>query len=100
MSRFRKKPVVIEAIRLVSQVVIATPEGSMIGSPGDWLITGVAGEKYPCKDTIFRQTYEPADDCKCPRGITTCPGNHDLEGCMCSGDCDRCAGYSDPEHRK
>lgn len=27
--------------------------------PGDWIITGVRGEKYPCKDEIFRQTYEP-----------------------------------------
>lgn len=26
--------------------------------PGDWIITGVAGERYPCKDHIFRQTYE------------------------------------------
>ena len=30
----------------------------MVGNPGDWLITGVAGEKYPCKDDIFRATYE------------------------------------------
>ena len=30
--------------------------------PGDWIITGVQGEMYPCKDEIFRLTYEPADD--------------------------------------
>ena len=30
--------------------------------PSDWIITGVAGEKYPCKDNIFRETYEPADE--------------------------------------
>jgi hypothetical protein len=29
--------------------------------PGDWIITGVAGELYPCKDEIFRLTYEPVD---------------------------------------
>jgi hypothetical protein len=29
--------------------------------PGDWIITGVAGEKYPCKDEIFKQTYEAVD---------------------------------------
>lgn len=27
--------------------------------PGDWIITGVKGEMYPCKDEIFRLTYEP-----------------------------------------
>lgn len=30
--------------------------------PGDWIITGVAGEHYPCKPDIFAATYEPADD--------------------------------------
>lgn len=59
--RFRKKPVVIEAERLTERIEIETLEGIMIGNPGDWLITGVAGEKYPCKDDIFRATYEPVD---------------------------------------
>ena len=26
--------------------------------PGDWIITGVKGEKYPCKPDIFNMTYE------------------------------------------
>lgn len=56
--RFRKKPVVIEAERLTERIEIETLEGVMVGNPGDWLITGVAGEKYPCKDDIFRATYE------------------------------------------
>lgn len=30
--------------------------------PSDWIITGVRGERYPCKDSIFRETYEPAED--------------------------------------
>jgi hypothetical protein len=29
--------------------------------PSDWIITGVARERYPCKDSIFRSTYEPVD---------------------------------------
>ena len=29
--------------------------------PSDWIITGVQGERYPCKNNIFRETYEPAD---------------------------------------
>lgn len=28
--------------------------------PGDWIITGVKGERYPCKPDIFQETYEPA----------------------------------------
>jgi hypothetical protein len=30
----------------------------MQGNPGDYLITGVAGEQYPCKKEIFEATYE------------------------------------------
>lgn len=61
MAKFRKRPVVIEAIRLTERVTISTLEGEMIGEGGDWLITGVKGEKYPCKDDIFRATYEPVE---------------------------------------
>lgn len=61
MAQFRKKPVVIEAVRLTEQTVISTLEGDMTGNIGDWLITGVNGEAYPCKDDIFRKTYEPVD---------------------------------------
>lgn len=38
---------------------IETLEGGHIVCPGDWIITGVAGERYPCKPDIFEQTYEP-----------------------------------------
>ena len=34
-------------------------EGGHIVCPGDWIITGVAGERYPCKPDIFAATYEP-----------------------------------------
>lgn len=37
---------------------IATLEGGHIVCPLDWVITGVAGEKYPCKPDIFEKTYE------------------------------------------
>jgi len=59
MPKFRKKPVVIEAVQLTERLEIETLEGTMVGEPGDWLITGVQGEKYPCKPDIFEQTYEP-----------------------------------------
>jgi len=32
-----------------------------VASAGDWIIRGVAGEIYACKDEIFKQTYEPAE---------------------------------------
>ena len=59
--KFRKKPVVIEAEQLKAPVDIETLEGTMHGDVGDWLITGVNGEKYPCKPDIFAKTYAPAD---------------------------------------
>lgn len=62
MAKFRKKPVVVEAIRINQMCTIRTLEGDMIGHVGDWLITGVAGEQYPCINSIFLRTYEPASD--------------------------------------
>jgi hypothetical protein len=41
-------------------LAIGTLEGTMIASPGDWIIQGVQGEFYPCKPDIFEATYEPA----------------------------------------
>jgi hypothetical protein len=88
MSKFRKKPVVIEAFQIgrdnlpdwfmdrVSDLTvilhggpqgllhqtwceIKTLEGVMRADPGDWIIRGVKGELYPCKPDIFDATYEP-----------------------------------------
>ena len=81
MARFRKKPVVIEAmqyygdstelvlvfgqgnIKAVAQdcLEIATLEGRMHARLNDWIIRGVAGEFYPCKPDIFEATYEAAE---------------------------------------
>lgn len=77
--KFRKKPVVIEATqwfkdgdhpavvgnpqndpRLSGYYAIKTLEGWMQVTPGDWIITGVKGEHYPCKPDIFAMTYDPA----------------------------------------
>lgn len=60
---FRKRPVVVQAEQIpagADPVIIQTREGEMLGHPGDWIITGVEGERYPCADSIFRKTYEPA----------------------------------------
>lgn len=78
MSKFRKKPIVIEAeqwfidieiegvkreIRYVlgfptEHFYIDTLEGKMDVKPSDWIITGINGEKYPCKPDIFEKTYD------------------------------------------
>ena len=60
MTKYRKKPVVIEAEQNTSNgaVYINTLEGKMRADPGDWIITGVKGERYPCKPDIFEETYE------------------------------------------
>lgn len=78
MPKFRKKPIVVEAeqwfpgkdiecvfttlknidIDFLVDPYIDTLEGRMKVSAGDWIITGVAGEKYPCKANIFDKTYE------------------------------------------
>ena len=39
---------------------IDTPEGGHVVCPGDWIITGLKGEMYPCKPDIFAATYEVA----------------------------------------
>lgn len=88
MTRYRKKPVEIDAfqfrgvsaplgyqlnlddwlvdmggleagVKYVGDTIeIPTLEGTMVASPGDWIIRGVKGEFYPCKPDVFDITYE------------------------------------------
>ena len=82
MPKYRKKPVVVEAIQLTVENVdaliewiparivtffvsttivnayIKTLEGVMVARDGDYIIKGVQGEFYPCKPDIFEATYE------------------------------------------
>ena len=101
MAKFRKKPVVIEAVQWfklgdhpaveaffthdperVGYGWIKTLEGGHIVTPGDWIITGVKGEHYPCNPDIFAATYESADDNDFPLGKAC-----DLSG---EGTCEAC----------
>ena len=66
-TEFVKRPVVVKAIRMPEDFEVETLEGVMRGKKGDWLIQGVAGELYPCKDDIFRKTYDLANN-----GVCTC----------------------------
>lgn len=57
--KYRKKPVIIEAYQTDKEIFIETLEGTMKANIGDYIITGVNGEQYPCKPDIFEKTYEP-----------------------------------------
>lgn len=84
MAKYRKKPVVIDAIQWTGEnawgirdfiggqvgwsiiggesLSIDTLEGRMEASRGDWIIKGIKGEFYPIKNDIFEQTYEAVVD--------------------------------------
>ena len=59
--RWRKRPVVISAQRMKQPFVTKTMEGELAGKAGDWLITGIKGEQYPCDHAVFIGTYDLAD---------------------------------------
>lgn len=62
VKKYRKKPIVVEAYQTQKEMIIHTLEGELKANPGDYIITGVSGEKYPCKPDIFEKTYEPYED--------------------------------------
>ena len=90
MKKYRKKPLIVEAVqwsgnvedyeeiqskidtitclglagadRKNTNLFIGTLAGDMRCNPGDWIIKGIAGEYYPIKDDIFRATYEEVQD--------------------------------------
>lgn len=86
--KFRKRPVVIEAVQLSGlagsfeplpqwysdaiqaeaivehrdgSATVTTLEGPLIAQHGDWILRGVKGELYPCRSDIFEMTYEKVD---------------------------------------
>jgi hypothetical protein len=88
--KYRKKPVVIEAVQwhpnpetwekirelegviedpcqmivwysIWGSLSVPTLKGDMMAEDGDWIIKGVHGEFYTCKPDIFEQTYEPVE---------------------------------------
>ncbi len=94
MPKFRKKPVVVEAMRVPpvgsmgahgvldqwlqqnegkrpcryvgDKIEIHTLEGVMVAKVGDWIIKGVEGELSPIKDSIFKETYDPVEEFPIP----------------------------------
>jgi hypothetical protein len=62
MPKFQKKPIVISAYQTETAFDVKTLEGPLHASTGDWIITGVRGEQYPCKPDVFERTYEPVPE--------------------------------------
>lgn len=62
IKKYRKKPVVIEAYQTDEVMYIETLEGVLKADIGDYIITGVRGEQYPCKPDIFEATYEEVEE--------------------------------------
>jgi hypothetical protein len=80
--KYRKKPVIIDVIQFdgynnrecvlfigednydnkLNYLNINTLEGNMRVSKGDYIIKGVKGEFYPCKQDIFEMTYDKVED--------------------------------------
>lgn len=58
IKKYRKKSVIIEAFQTDREMIIHTLEGDMKANVGDYIITGLRGEKYPCKPDIFEKSYE------------------------------------------
>lgn len=58
IKKYRKKPIIIEAYRTNKEMMIPTLEGNMKADIGDYIITGLRDEIYPCKPDIFNATYE------------------------------------------
>lgn len=56
-KKYVKKPVVVDAYQTDHEETIHTLEGDMKAMPGDYIITGINGEQYPCKPDIFLLTY-------------------------------------------
>ena len=91
MTKYRKKPVVVDAWKFtrkalenkpewlvydekkvvgksdsftgdVVMLLLNTLEGHLWATEGDYIIKGVKGEVYPCKPDIFEQTYEEVEN--------------------------------------
>ncbi len=52
-----KKPIPVKAYQTDKPLNIETLEGTMHANPGDWIITGPDGERWPVKREIFEKTY-------------------------------------------
>ncbi|EMF0296977.1 hypothetical protein [Enterococcus hirae] len=60
MKKFkaRKKPVIVDAYQTSKKIEIKTIEGILTAQPGDYIVTGIDGEQWPVKKSIFEKTYE------------------------------------------
>ncbi len=79
MAKYRRKPIIVKAEQWFNGKKINgvcdcamkefgrgfhvhTLEGTLTVSEGDWIITGITGEKYPCRPDIFDKIYELVEE--------------------------------------
>lgn len=87
MTRYRRLPAALKAVQFFEEVTpwpdgvigldngpsgspnytafqVNTLEGPMKVANGDWIVTGIKGERYPVRPDIFDELYEPLDECR------------------------------------
>lgn len=58
MAKYRRKPLVIDAVKITTSIKVNTEDGIVEGNKGDYLITEPNGKQYPCNAEQFEKTYE------------------------------------------
>jgi hypothetical protein len=96
MSKFRQRPVVIDAVQFFpdkrpwpdgvevgshpkNPYFVRTVQGTQLAFPGDWIITGVKGEHFPCKPDIFLAMFDGCSMGIPALNITPSPAPEDKE---------------------
>lgn len=63
MAKYKRVPIVVEAVKITRTLKIETKNRTITGNPGDYLITDMnSGEQFPCNANEFEKKYEPVKD--------------------------------------
>lgn len=63
MNLYIQRPIRVTATRLTERATICTLEGVECAEAGDWVITGILGERWPVANEIFTSKYRPVMEC-------------------------------------
>ncbi|ADU30594.1 hypothetical protein [Evansella cellulosilytica] len=59
MAKYRRKPIIVDAVKITREMTINSSKGTLKGEPGDYLVTELNGEQYPCSAKEFENNYVP-----------------------------------------
>ncbi len=62
MAKYRRKPIVVDAVKITKSITVDSEEGTVVGNPGDYLVTEPNGKQYPCSADEFEKTYAPISE--------------------------------------